>query len=140
MNVYTAKQIADVLQNDDSQINLRTVRYYTQIGIIPPLELVGNKRMYTDIHLHHFRAILALSKSGETLASAQEKLKCLSMEDIIKIGENLRIYQINQLLQNETHVVNEDVIISMSPRIPQELRAKMIETVAHLLKGEGVND
>ena len=136
MNVYTAKQIADVLQKDDPQMNLRTVRYYTQIGIIPPLELIGNKRMYTDIHLHHFRAVLALSKSGETLASAQEKLMGLSIEDVIKIGENLRLYQSNQVLQNETHVVNEDVIISMSSRISPDLKAKMIETVAYLLKGE----
>lgn len=137
MNVYTAKQIADVLQKDDPQMNLRTVRYYTQIGIIPPLELIGNKRMYTDIHLHHFRAVLALSKSGETLASAQEKLMGLSIEDVIKIGENLRLYQSNQVLQNETHVVNEDVIISMSSRISPDLKAKMIETVTFLLKGEG---
>jgi DNA-binding transcriptional MerR regulator len=137
LNVYTAKQLAEVLQKDDQQINLRTVRYYTQIGIIPPLELVGNKRVYTDIHLHHFRAILALSKSGETLASAHEKLTGLSIEDVIKIGESLRLYQSNQVLQNETHVVNEDVIISMSSRISPELKAMMIETVAHLLKGEG---
>ena len=50
--------------------------------------------MYTDIHLHHFRAVLALSKSGETLASAQEKLMGLSIEDVIKIGENLRLVPI----------------------------------------------
>ncbi|MDQ0897456.1 MerR family transcriptional regulator [Paenibacillus sp. V4I7] len=137
LNTYTAKQIAAVLQKDDPQMNLRTVRYYTQIGIIPPLELVGNKRMYTDSHLYYFRAILTLSKSGETLASAQEKLKGLSIDDVIKIGENLRLYQSNQVLQNETHVVNEDVIISMSSRISPELKAKMIETVAHMLKGEG---
>ena len=137
MNAYTANQIAEILQKDDPQMNLRTVRYYTQIGVIPPLELVGNKRTYTDSHLHHFRAILALSKSGETLASAQEKLKGLSIEDIIKIGENLRLYHSNQVLQNETHVINEDVILSMSPRISSELKTKMIETVAQLLKGEG---
>jgi len=137
LNAYTANQIAEILQKDDPQMNLRTVRYYTQIGVIPPLELVGNKRTYTDSHLQHFRAILALSKSGETLASAQEKLKGLSIEDIIKIGENLRLYHSNQVLQNETHVINEDVILSVSSRISPELKTKMIETVAQLLKGEG---
>lgn len=137
MNVYTAKQIAEILQEEDPQMNLRTVRYYTQIGIIPPLELVGNKRVYTDIHLHQLRAVLALSKSGETLASAQEKLKGLSPEEISKIGENLRLYQSDQVLHNETHVINEDVILSMSPRISSDLKAKVIETVTDLLKGEG---
>jgi DNA-binding transcriptional MerR regulator len=112
------------------------VRYYTQIGIIPSLELVGNKRVYTDNHLHFFRAILTLSKSGETLASVQEKLMGLSIEEVAKIGENLRLYQSKQILQNETHIVNEDVFISMSHRISPELKTKMIETIAQLMKGE----
>ena len=136
MNNYTAKQIAEILQKEDPKINLRTVRYYTQIGIIPPLELVGNKRVYTDDHLHYFRAILTLSKSGETLASVQEKLNGLSIVDVTKIGENLRLYQSNQILQSETHVVNDDVFISMSHRISPELKTKMIETIAQLMKGE----
>lgn len=137
MNTYTAKQLAEVLQNEDPQINLRTVRYYTQIGMLPPLELAGNKRVYTDNHLHVVRAILVLSKSGETLASAQEKLAGLPMEEIVKIGENLRMYQSDQLLRNETHVVSEDVILSVSPRISPVLKEKMIETVTRLLQEEG---
>lgn len=137
LNTYTAKQIAEILQNDDPQINLRTIRYYTQIGIIPPLELVGNKRVYTDNHLHYFRAVLTLSKSGETLASAQQKLVGLPIEEVIKIGENLRLYQSDQIFRSETHVLNEDVIISVSSRVSPELKNKMIETVTQLLKGEG---
>jgi len=137
LNTYTAKQVAEVLQNEDPHINLRTVRYYTQIGIIPPLELVGNKRVYTDNHLHYFRAVLLLSKSGETLASAQEKLMGLPIEEVIKIGENLRLYQADQIFRNETHVLNEDVILSVSSRVSPELKAKMIEAVTQVLKGEG---
>jgi len=136
LNTYTAKQIAEILQKEDEQMNLRTVRYYTQIGIIPSLELVGNKRMYTDNHLHYLRAILTLSKSGETLASVQVKLSGLSMEEVAKIGENLRLYQSNQMLQSETHVVNEDVFISMSHRISPALKTRMIETITQLMKGE----
>ncbi|NQX49188.1 MerR family transcriptional regulator [Paenibacillus tritici] len=137
MNTYTAKQLAEMLQNEDPQMNLRTVRYYTQIGMLPPLELAGNKRVYTDNHLHFLRAILVLSKSGETLASAQEKLAGLPMEELVKIGENLRMYQSDQLLRNETHVVSEDVILSVSPRISPVLKEKMIETVTRLLQEEG---
>lgn len=137
LNTYTAKQIADILQNDAPEISLRTVRYYTQIGIIPPLELVGNKRVYTDTHLHFLRAILTLSKSGETLTSAQETLASLPIEEVIKIGENLRLYQSSQIFRNETHVLNDDVIISVSSRVSPELKIKMIETITQLLKGEG---
>ncbi|MEK3685958.1 MULTISPECIES: MerR family transcriptional regulator [unclassified Paenibacillus] len=137
MNTYTAKQLAEVLQSEDPQMNLRTVRYYTQIGMLPPLELVGNKRAYTDNHLHYLRAILVLSKGGDTLSSAQEKLADLGMDEVIKIGENLRLYQSDQMIQNEILVVNEDVILSVSPRIPPALKEKMIETVNRLLKEEG---
>ncbi|QYR21303.1 MerR family transcriptional regulator [Paenibacillus sp. sptzw28] len=136
MNTYTAKQITDQLRNDDPEMNLRTVRYYTQIGIIPPLELVGNKRVYTDKHLHFFRAILTLSRTGETLASIQEKLNGLTMEDIIRIGEKLTMYKPNGILENETHQVSEDVYLTLSPRVSAELRQKMIETVSQLIKGD----
>ncbi|AIQ57971.1 MerR family transcriptional regulator [Paenibacillus borealis] len=137
MNTYTAKQLAEVLQNEDPQMNLRTVRYYTQIGMLPPLELVGNKRTYTDNHLHYLRAILVLSKSGDTLSSAQEKLAGLPIDEVIKIGDNLRMYQSDQILRNETHIVSEDVVLSVSSRISPELKVKMIESVTRLLEEEG---
>jgi DNA-binding transcriptional MerR regulator len=136
VEAYTAKQVTDILQKDDPEMNLRTVRYYTQIGIIPPLELVGNKRVYTTKHLCYFRAILTLTHSGDTLATIQEKLKTLPIEEIKKMGDHLHLYRSKQILTNDTHVISEDVIISMSPRLSAELRAKMVETVSQMLKGE----
>lgn len=136
MNTYTAKQVAEVLQREDPQMNLRTVRYYTQIGMLPPLELAGNRRVYTDSHLHYLRAILVLSKSGETLASAQEKLAGLPLAEVMKIGDNLRLYQSDQMLHSELHVISEDVILSVSPRISAPLKEKMIATVTRLLQEE----
>lgn len=136
MNTYTAKQVAEVLQNEDPQMNLRTVRYYTQIGMLPPLELVGNKRAYTDSHLYYLRAILVLTRSGETLASAQEKLAGLTMDEIMKLGDNLRLYQSDQMLHSELHVISEEVILSVSPRISPSLKEKMIAAVTRLLQEE----
>lgn len=136
MNTYTAKQVAEVLQREDPQMNLRTVRYYTQIGMLPPLELAGNRRVYTDSHLHYMRAILVLSKSGETLASAQEKLAGLPLVEVMKIGDNLRLYQSDQMLHSELHVISEDVILSVSPRISPPLKEKMIAAVTRLLQEE----
>lgn len=136
MDTFTAKQVAEILQQEDPEMNLRTVRYYTQIGIVPPLELVGNKRVYTINHVSYFRAILTLVHSGETLAAIQEKLKELSIDEISKIGENLQLYRSKKMLTNDTHVINEDVILSMSPRISAELRVKMVETISQMLKGE----
>ncbi|WP_339206764.1 MerR family transcriptional regulator [Paenibacillus sp. FSL K6-3182] len=136
MDTFTAKQVAEILQQEDPEMNLRTVRYYTQIGIVPPLELLGNKRVYTSSHVSYFRAILTLIHSGETLAAIQEKLKQLSIDEISKIGENLQLYRSKKMLTNDTHVINEDVILSMSPRISAELRVKMVETISQMLKGE----
>jgi DNA-binding transcriptional MerR regulator len=136
VELYSAKQVAEILEKEDPHMNLRTVRYYTQLGLIPPLELVGNRRGYTEKHLDYFRAILTLSKSGETLASIQEKLNTLSQEEVVKIGENLQLLQSKNLLHNETVMINEDVIITMSPRISAELRTKMIATVSQMVQGE----
>ncbi|MNO36521.1 hypothetical protein D3C76_265900 [compost metagenome] len=136
MNVYTGKQLAELLRQEDADINLRTVRYYTQIGMLPPLELAGNKRVYTDRHLESLRAILTLSKSGESLADIQVKLSALSSEEIASIGARLRFYQPQHILQHETLVINEDVMLTVSPQIAPELRTEMIEAVSRLLRGE----
>jgi len=136
MNSYTAKQIAEILQQDDPRMNLRTVRYYTQIGMVPPLELVGNKRVYTDKHLHFFRAIITLTRTGETLASIQEKLKTLSLEEVEKVGQQMHIYDPSRVLENETLTINEDVAITLSPRISAELKQKVINSVSQALRGD----
>ncbi|MEK1829208.1 hypothetical protein AAAC51_08940 [Priestia megaterium] len=38
--------------------------------------------MYTDQHVHYFRAVLTLSKAGESLASIQEMLRSMSDEEV----------------------------------------------------------
>jgi len=136
MDTFTAKQVTEILQKEGANINLRTVRYYTQIEIVPPLELVGNKRVYTDNHLHYFRAILTLSKTGETLASIQEKLRQLSLEDIIKIGDRMTFYQSDKILEHETHKVNEDVFITLSSKVSAELKQQVINSVSQIIKGD----
>ncbi|MDQ0060933.1 MerR family transcriptional regulator [Paenibacillus harenae] len=136
MEQYTAKQLTEILQGEDAGMNLRTVRYYTQIGVIPPLELVGNKRVYTDNHLHYFRAILTLARSGETLAGIQKQLDRLSIEEVIRIGEKLPLYQADRMLKHDTYVISEDIILSLSSRTAPELRSKIINAVTRLAEGE----
>ncbi|MFU1795619.1 MerR family transcriptional regulator [Paenibacillus azoreducens] len=135
MNSYTAKQVSEILQEDDPRMNLRTVRYYTQIGIIPPLELVGNKRVYTDKHLHYFRAIMTLSRTGQTLASIQETLQNMELKDVKKISEQMALVDPSRILENETLKITDDVIITMSPRISAELKQKVIDSVSQVLRG-----
>lgn len=137
MNTFTAKQITEILQKDDPNLNLRTIRYYTQIGMVPPLELFGNKRVYTEKHLSYFRAIVTLARTGKTLASVQETLQDLSLEEIDKIGDQITLFQSNKIIENETVRVNDDVFITLSPRISAELRQRVIDSVSNVLKGDG---
>ncbi|MFT9847182.1 MerR family transcriptional regulator [Aneurinibacillus sp. REN35] len=136
MNTYTAKQVTDILQKEGQNINLRTIRYYTQIGMIPPLTLVGNKRVYTEEHLHYFRAVLTLAKAGDTLADIQDKLKSLTIEEIEKIGNHMPFYQPDRIMENETHQVSGDVFLTVSPNISAETRQKIIASISQILKGE----
>jgi DNA-binding transcriptional MerR regulator len=140
MNIYTAKQLTEILQNERVDINLRTVRYYTQIGLLPPLEVIGNKRVYINKHLSYLRAILTLSKTGQSLSDIQTKLQSLSLEEIEQIGKQMTLYISDKILENETHKVSDDVFITLSPKISAELKQKVIDSVSRILKGGMNND
>jgi len=140
LNTYTGKQITELLNNEGADLNLRTVRYYTQIEIVPPLELVGNKRVYTDHHVHYFRAVLTLSKTGESLASIQETLRSMSLEEVKSIGAQLPLYQSKQIQNQEMHQVNEDVFVAMNRNLSADVRHKVIESVTQILKDHSSHD
>ncbi|MDD9149069.1 MerR family transcriptional regulator [Sporolactobacillus sp. CQH2019] len=134
---YTAKQITELLQREGADIHLRTVRYYTQIGMVPPLETVENKRVYTDNHLAHFRAILTLSKTGETLASIRKKLQALSMDEIKKIGKQMTLYQSENLITRETTKINDDAFITLSSNVPEQMKQEIVDSVSRIMKKNG---
>ncbi|MEB4857558.1 MerR family transcriptional regulator [Priestia aryabhattai] len=140
MKTYTGKQITELLNNEGADLNLRTVRYYTQIEIVPPLELVGNKRVYTDQHVHYFRAALTLSKAGKSLASIQETLRSMSVEEVKSIGAQLPLYQSKQIQNQEMHQVNEDVFVAMNRKLSADVRQKVIESVTQILKEHSSHD
>lgn len=140
MNTYTGKQITELLNNEGADLNLRTVRYYTQIEIVPPLVLVGNKRVYTDQHIHYFRAVLTLSKAGESLASIQETLRSMSDEEVKNIGAQLPLYRSKQIQNQEMYQVNEDVFVAMNRNLSADVRQKVIESVTQILKDHSSHD
>ncbi|GGL61741.1 MerR family transcriptional regulator [Sporolactobacillus putidus] len=134
MSSYTAKQITELLQREGADIHLRTIRYYTQIGMVPPLETAGNKRVYTDNHLAYFRAILTLSKTGETLASIQQKLQALSIDEIKKIGKQMTLYQSENLITRETTRINDDAFITLSSNVPEQMKQKIVDSISNIMK------
>ncbi|MBH0173884.1 MerR family transcriptional regulator [Fictibacillus sp. 23RED33] len=137
---YTAKELAELLQEEDKSINLRTIRYYTQIGMLPPLELVGNKRVYIDTHLHYLRAIRTLSKTGISLKEIQERLTNLSIGEIQEIGKKIGFLESSNVLNHETHKITEDAYITISKNISVETKQKVIHSITNILSGEKQND
>ncbi|MEH7255004.1 MerR family transcriptional regulator [Neobacillus niacini] len=135
MNFYTAQEITDILIKEGADINLRTVRYYTQLELIPTLELHGNKRVYTDEHLHYFRAVLTLSKTGETLASIKKTLSTLSIEEIKGIAEQFSFLDSQRIVLQQLHMVNEDIYITINKHLSADVRQKVIDSVTNVLKG-----
>lgn len=137
MSNFTAKQITELLQQEGTDIHLRTIRYYTQIGMVPPLETVGNRRVYTENHLAYFRAIVTLSKTGETLASIQQMLQKLSIDEIKKIGRQMTLYQSENLVTRETTKINDNAFITLSSTVNPEVRKKIVDYVSKIMKEDG---
>jgi DNA-binding transcriptional MerR regulator len=138
MKTYTAKEIAEILQkNGDDTATLRMVRYYTQIGLVPELETIGNKRVYTDNHLRYFQAIRTLSKTGKSLNVIQTELRNMDVSKVNKIANQIGYFSANTLYENtEKEIVelNEDVSITFSHRINKDVQNKIIESVNQILK------
>lgn len=133
---YTARQITETLQKEGADIHLRTVRYYTQIGLVPDLETVGKRRVYTDKHLAYFRAILTLARTGRTLAEIQEKLQGLSIDAIQKIGRQMFLYQSKNLLTSETTKINEDAFVTLSSNVSRQKKQKIIDSISKIIDGD----
>ena len=136
MDTYTAKEITELLQQEEIDINLRTIRYYTQIGLLPPLEAIGNKRVYTEQHMDFLKAIVSLSKTGMSLAEIQDKLKNLTIEEIKNIGNKLFLFKEESFLKNETIKVNEDVFITVSSHVPKELQQEVVRAISNVFEEE----
>ncbi|TGA96293.1 MerR family transcriptional regulator [Sporolactobacillus shoreae] len=134
---YTAKQITELLQQEGADIQLRTIRYYTQIGMVPPLETVGNRRVYTEKHLAYFQAIVTLSRTGETLSSIQNKLQKLPIEEIKKIGRQMPFYQSINLSTRETTKINDDAFITLGSNVNPEVRKKIVNSISRIMKEDG---
>ncbi|MNM47088.1 hypothetical protein D3C81_580480 [compost metagenome] len=70
------------------------------------------------------------------MASIQETLKKLSLEDIEKVSQQLTLYEPSRIIENETLKITDDVIITISPRISAELKQRVIDSVSEVLRGE----
>ena len=135
MKKFTAQDIANLLKEEDPSMSLRKVRYYTQLSLIPPLELLGNKRVYTEKHLHYIRAVLTLSKLGKSLAAIKEEFQTLSFVDVEGLSNQFTFYNNQEFLQHKTYQVSEDIAVSLSPNVSGELKQQVLYSLSQITKG-----
>ncbi|WP_219621213.1 MerR family transcriptional regulator [Bacillus sp. M6-12] len=134
---YTAQEIVELLQNEgDSEATLRMVRYYTQIGLVPVLEVIGNRRMYTEKHLDYFRAIRTMSRTGRKLADIQQDLQQMNPDRIIKIGRQLQNYSSEMLLEKsemEYYELHPELTLQISSSFDCQKKEKILNTIQNIL-------
>lgn len=140
MKTYTAKEIAEILQNEgDSEATLRMVRYYTQIKLVPELELIGNKRVYTENHLNYFRAIRTMNKTGKKLDDIQKDLPKMSVEKVHKIAKRSNLFTTDSLYEvAETKQLEIEGIatITFHKEVSEKKKEKIEKIVLQIIKGE----
>lgn len=139
MQTYTAREIAEIISNEsEEEITVRTVKYYAQMGWMPDLEVVGNKRAYTDKHLNHLRALRTLTKTGKKLSEAANELRSLDEIEVKKIGERMNYFSSNTLYNvaysGEVFQPTEGLSVSFSSTFDEPIKKEIKEQINKILK------
>jgi DNA-binding transcriptional MerR regulator len=140
MEYYTAKEIADILAMEgDTEMTLRKVRYYTQIGMLPALPIINNKPKYTAVHLEHLRALRTMQRTGEKLDDIKEKLSDLDEHLVSNIGQQMNYYTSDRLIDSTTVQVNPEISITFNNSIPQSTQDSIVKMIKDRAKHESNN-
>jgi DNA-binding transcriptional MerR regulator len=140
---FTAQEIVEQLQSEgDTEATLRMVRYYTQIGMVPDLELIGNRRMYTEKHLDFFRAIRTMSKTGKKLAEIQKELQVMEPERIKRIGHQMPNFTPEKLFEAisyeppemEQIELHAEVILQIHSNYDAKKKEKIVAAVKKIIE------
>jgi DNA-binding transcriptional MerR regulator len=93
---YTMKQFAEMFQTTE-----HTLRYYTDIGLLPCKRDSGNRRVFDDASANWMQGITYLKKCGASLQDIKEYCRLCRLEES---EENLRArYQIIKKQQEQAH-------------------------------------
>lgn len=128
MKYYKAKELVEIMNSEgDEELSLRKVRYYTQIGVLSPLEDVNGKNKYTEKHLGELRALRTMQKTGEKLEDIGDKIKSLDSNKISDIAVRSSYYTSEHLFNTTSIQINEDVSISFSQKVKQNDIDEVVE-------------
>lgn len=106
--MYTVKEVAELLN-----INPHTVRYYTNLNLIPNMKRDKNSvRMFNDVHIEYLKGIIYMRNCGMSISSIREYFE-LSQKGIETIPEQYQLIleqkkkldeQIGKLIESQKYM------------------------------------
>lgn len=137
---YTAKELVDMLNLEEGEaLTVRKVRYYAQMDLLSPPQLVNGKKKYTGKHLEELRAIRNLQQTGSSLEKIKKEITDLDAVTLSRVSENAMYLSEKPILDKNVQELNEDVALLFSQRVTDEMRNDMIHAIQTVLnnhKGE----
>ena len=135
IKTYSSKDLVEILQREGiKDITVRKIHYYKQIGVIPELAVINNRKYYTDQHLDCLRAIKTMKNTGESLNEIKTTLTTLDSQVVRSIGDRVGYYSTENLMSTDTYHFNQHVSFTFNKTIPSELKSDIIEAVSTVLK------
>lgn len=118
----------------------RTLRYYEEIGLIHPLNVVGNIRLYTDGDIARIKKIVeAKEVLGITLQEMQHFLSLKERMEQRRSSENPRdrevIQEIKEMLEQQVQTLDEKM--EQMQRVKAELEDSLHRAVTFLENTKG---
>jgi len=110
--------------------------------MVPDLELIGNRRMYTEKHLDFFRAIRTMSKTGKKLAEIQKELQVMEPERIKRIGHQMPNFTPEKLFEAisyepaemEQIELHAEVILQIHSNYDAKKKEKIVAAVKKIIE------
>ena len=145
MNTYTAKQMAEILQEEGkTEITLRKIRYYAQTKVLPVQELVDGKLVYTDNHLDFLRALCTMKQTNQSLEQIKTSLQHDNINSWRGLAKTESSYSVlhdlsTNIMEKQIEMINEDISIVFSNRMDSVVKQEILDSVVSIYtkhKGE----
>ncbi|WP_044640468.1 MerR family transcriptional regulator [Risungbinella massiliensis] len=129
MNTYTAEQLTTLLQSEGYPIELRTVKYYAQLGILSERPKWNGRKVFVEKHLDELRAILTLKRTGKNLTEIKELLPTQTASSLKKLSSQRSYISADYLLEYETVAVHPQINVQFHQETPEKLKTKVVQAI-----------
>jgi DNA-binding transcriptional MerR regulator len=133
MQIFTAEQLTTQLQQEGYHIEVRTVKYYAQIGVLSERPRVNGRRVFTEQHLEELRAILTIKKTGKNLSEIKSLISNQPRSALKKISRHSYL-SAEYLLEHETVNVHPHVTVTFHKNINPQWKEDILKYISNRTK------